>query len=113
MLPAGFILKGDVTIISLYKLVARNTRITNTSGKNHCNAVAILLHLNGSRVILLLSYFYHNRKGGFPVKKLYDELEMEVIRFNAEDVIVTSGEEEECEAVEMVKAGVDEDLQQR
>ncbi len=47
------------------------------------------------------------------MKKLYDELEMEVIRFNAEDVIVTSGEEEECEAVEMVKAGVDEELQLR
>ena len=29
------------------------------------------------------------------MKKLYDELEMEVIRFNAEDVIVTSGEEQQ------------------
>ena len=47
------------------------------------------------------------------MKKLYEELELEVIRFNAEDVIVTSGEEEECEAVEMVKAGVDEELQLR
>ena len=28
------------------------------------------------------------------VKKLYDELEMEVIRFSAEDVIVTSGEDD-------------------
>ncbi len=28
------------------------------------------------------------------MKKLYDELEMEVIRFNAEDVIVTSGEDD-------------------
>ena len=47
------------------------------------------------------------------MKKLYEELELEVIRFNAEDVIVTSGEEKECEAVEMVKAGVDEELQLR
>ncbi len=28
------------------------------------------------------------------MKKLYEELEMEVIRFNAEDVIVTSGEDD-------------------
>ncbi len=28
------------------------------------------------------------------MKKMYEELEMEVIRFNAEDVIVTSGDVE-------------------
>ena len=41
------------------------------------------------------------------MKKMYEELEMEVIRFNAEDVIVTSGDD--CTIAEVREAVVQDD----